>query len=83
MAEGKAGLTDRERRILEFEQQWWNYRGSKDEAVRKEFGVTGTQYEQLVNALINKPAALAAEPVLVKRLRRLRNARRAARTARH
>lgn len=80
MAQSKAGLSDREQQILAFERVRWNYRGAKDEAIRKEFGVSGTRYEQELRALIAKPEALAAHPVLVKRLRRL-EATRAARRA--
>lgn len=74
------GLTERENAILAFEQVRWNYRGAKDEAIRKQFGVSGTRYEQELLAIIRKPEALAAHPVLVKRLRRLRAARTAHRS---
>jgi hypothetical protein len=74
-------LTDRDREILAFEGNWWKYRGSKDEAVRRLFGVSGIRYEQLVNALIDRPEALVFAPSTAKRLRRLRNQRRQARRA--
>ncbi|MGY0005590.1 DUF3263 domain-containing protein [Micromonospora sp. I033] len=69
------GLTERERRILDFEQQWWKHAGAKEQAIRDTFGLSATRYYQLLNALLDQPAALAAEPVLVGRLRRLRSSR--------
>ncbi|MCO1596657.1 DUF3263 domain-containing protein [Micromonospora sp. RHAY321] len=70
-----AGLTERERAILAFEQQWWRHAGAKEQAVRDTFGVSSTRYYQLLNALLDNPAALAADPVLIGRLRRLRSSR--------
>ncbi|SCG53461.1 DUF3263 domain-containing protein [Micromonospora inositola] len=69
------GLTERERRILAFEQQWWKHAGAKEQAIRDAFGLSATRYYQLLNALLDHPAALAAEPVLIGRLRRLRSSR--------
>lgn len=69
-------LTDRELQILTFERGWWKYAGAKDTAIRDLFGCSATRYYQELNALIDEPAALAAEPVLVKRLQRLRDTRR-------
>ncbi|SCE74720.1 Protein of unknown function (DUF3263) [Micromonospora viridifaciens] len=69
------GLSERDRRILAFEQQWWRHAGAKEQAIRDTFGLSATRYYQLLNALLDHPAALAAEPVLIGRLRRLRSAR--------
>jgi len=69
------GLTERDRQILAFEQQWWKHAGAKEQSIRDTFGLSATRYYQLLNALLDHPAALAAEPVLVGRLRRLRSAR--------
>lgn len=69
-------LTDRDKAILEFELLRWNHLGSKEDAIRARFGVSATRYYQLLNVIIDKPEALRADPMLVKRLRRLRDARR-------
>ncbi|MFU8874873.1 DUF3263 domain-containing protein [Micromonospora sp. SL4-19] len=69
------GLTERDRRILAFERQWWKHAGAKEQAIRDTFGLSATRYYQLLNALLDHPAALAAEPVLIGRLRRLRSSR--------
>jgi Protein of unknown function (DUF3263) len=69
------GLTEREQRILAFERQWWRHAGAKEQAIRDTFQLSATRYYQVLNNLLDNPAALAADPVLVGRLRRLRTAR--------
>lgn len=76
------GLTDRHVAMLEFERAWWKYAGAKEQAVRDRFGVSSTRYYQELNALIDRPEALSADPLLVRRLRRLRAARQRQRSAR-
>lgn len=78
-AEEPAGLSERERDVLAFERHWWRYTGAKEKAIRDRFGVSATRYYQLLNAVIDKPAALVADPMLVRRLRRLRVERRRSR----
>jgi Protein of unknown function (DUF3263) len=68
-------LTDREQQILAFERQWWRHAGAKEQAIRDTFQLSATRYYQLLNGLLDNPAALAADPVLVGRLRRLRSTR--------
>ena len=75
-------LTERDREVLAFERQWWKYAGAKEQAVRDLFGLSATRYYQLLNALIDRPEALVADPMLVKRLRRLRATRQRTRSAR-
>ena len=75
-------LTAREREILAFERQWWKYAGAKEQAVRELFDMSATRYYQLLNALIDRPEALAHDAMLVKRLRRMRQTRQRARSAR-
>jgi hypothetical protein len=75
------GLTERERQVLAFERQWWRQAGAKEQAIRDLFGFSSTRYYQLLNGLLDSGAALAYDPVLVKRLRRLRASRTRSRTA--
>jgi hypothetical protein len=75
-------LEERERSILAFERQWWRHAGAKEEAIRRTFGVGPTAYYQLLSCLIDDPAALAHDPMLVKRLQRQRAARRRRRASR-
>jgi hypothetical protein len=73
-------LSARDRAVLDFERRWWRSPGAKAQAVRETFDLSTTRYYQVLNALLDDPDALAADPVLVQRLRRLREARTAART---
>jgi hypothetical protein len=74
--------SERKWAVLAFERQWWKYAGAKEEAIRRQFGISPTAYYQLLSRLIDEPAALAAEPMLVKRLQRQRAARRRQRAVR-
>jgi hypothetical protein len=76
-----ATLDDRAKRILDFEREWWKYAGAKEQAVRERFDVSPTRYYQLLNRVIDDEAAVAYDPMLVKRLRRLRAARQRQRAA--
>lgn len=69
-------LGSREIAILDFEKTWWIIPGTKDAEIRSRFGISEAQYYQELNTLIDSPAALAHDPLLVKRLRRQRAERR-------
>lgn len=75
-------LSERDLQILQFERQWWKYAGAKEAAIKELFDMSATRYYQVLNALIDNPAALAADPMLIKRLRRLRSQRQRTRQAR-
>lgn len=79
--EASVALSDLEVRILEFERQWWRYAGAKDVGIKQEFSLSAREYYELLNNLIDRQDALAAAPLLIKRLRRLREARIAARSS--
>ena len=76
-----SGLTELENKILEFERTWWRHAGAKESSIKELFNLTPPAYYQLLNNLIDRPAALMAEPLLVKRLIRLRDQRTAARSS--
>ncbi|MEO6791358.1 MAG: DUF3263 domain-containing protein [Ornithinibacter sp.] len=76
------GLSERDREIIAFERQWWKYAGSKETAIKELFEMSSMRYYQVLNALIDHPAAMEHDPMLVKRLRRLRASRQRARSAR-
>lgn len=78
----RPGLTARDGRIIDFERQWWKYAGSKESAIKELFDMSPTRYYQVLNALLDNPAALEHDPMLVKRLRRQRATRQRARSAR-
>ena len=68
-------LSELEVAVLEFERRWWKYGGAKDHAIRERFDMSATRYFQILNSLLDNPAALASDPMLVKRLRRIRSTR--------
>ncbi len=75
-------LDDRDQAILDFEGQVWKYQGAKETAIREAFDFSPTRYYQVLNALLDEPAALAYAPMVVKRLQRLRTRRAEFRVAR-
>ena len=70
-----ATLDARSRAILDFERGWWRFAGAKEQAIREQFDLSSTRYNQLLNALIDDDGALDHDPMLVRRLRRLRATR--------
>ncbi|MCJ1686004.1 DUF3263 domain-containing protein [Rathayibacter sp. VKM Ac-2927] len=77
-----AVLSERDRRVLEFEGEWTVRAGDKDDAIRERFGLSVARYYQVLSAVLASPAALAHDPMLVKRLQRIRDGRAGARAAR-
>lgn len=77
-----APLSERDVAILDFERSWWKHAGVKEQAIRERFDMSATRYYQLLNELLENPAALAHDPILVKRLKRLRTYRQRQRVAR-
>ena len=74
--------SERELRVLAFEREWTARSGDKDDAIRSQFGLSSARYYQVLGGLLSDPAALAYDPMLIKRLQRLREARARARSSR-
>ena len=83
VARPAAPLSERAAAILDFEKQWWSFPGTKEAEIRVRFDLSAPRYYQILNQLMDDPAALAYAPLLVKRLRRLRHQHRESRSARH
>ena len=85
-------LTERDRALLEFEALWSSrsasknsaskHSASKQEAIGETFGLSSARYYQLLNAVIDSPAAVRHDPMLVGRLQRARDSRAQARAQR-
>ena len=75
-------LSDRDLALLAFEGQWSRHTASKEESIRDVFGISAARYYQLLNAVIDSPAAVRHDPMLVARLQRARDARAHARAER-
>jgi hypothetical protein len=72
-------LSERDRAILDFERSWWRESGPKEQGIRDRLDLSAARYYQLLNELLDDPAALEYDPLGVRRLRRLRDRRRRAR----
>ena len=68
-------LSTLEAAVLEFERRWYTYGGAKDHAIRERFDMSAAAYFQVLNSLLENPAAYVADPILIKRLRRIRDSR--------
>lgn len=75
MGSAEDPLGEREQALLDFERDWSAHAGRKGAAIRDCFAVTSARYYQLLNRLVDKPAAAAYDPLTVKRLRRRRDER--------
>ena len=75
-------LTDLEREMLDFAGLWFKYAGAQEQEIRDRFDLSATNYWQKVNALLDRPEALAYAPTTVNRLRRRRAERQQARSGR-
>ena len=82
MTDHARDLVSRQADVLAFERSWWSHAGGKDAAIRDRFGVTAADYYRALAEIIDDPAALEHDPLLVRRLRRQRLARRRDRSAR-
>jgi Protein of unknown function (DUF3263) len=78
----KDELSERDLRVLAFEAQWPRHTGTKDHAIMRAFGIAPARYYQVLNAVIDSPAAVRHDPMLVRRLQRARTARAEARNSR-
>ncbi|MDR0990909.1 MAG: DUF3263 domain-containing protein [Propionibacteriaceae bacterium] len=65
-------LTAADRLMLAWERRPWRDPVVKAQAIHQRFGWSPTRYYQRLNRLIDQPAAWAADPMTVKRLRRRR-----------
>ena len=77
-----AELSERDIEVLDFERSWWKHAGVKEQAIKERFEMSATRYYQVLNELIEDPAAMAHDPILIKRLKRLRMYRQKQRVAR-
>lgn len=74
-------LSERDRAILDFEALWPRQTGAKEQAIRRQFGLSVARYYQVLNALIDSREAVVHDPMLVRRLQRIREETVRSRTA--
>jgi len=75
-------IAPRHIRLLEFEREWRIHTAAKEDAIRREFSLSAARYYQLLDVVIDSPAAVRYDPMLVGQLQRSRTARSTARSSR-
>jgi len=65
-------LTDEQRAFLDFERCWWQLPTSKTSEIRSRFGISTSSYYRALYALVDNQAAVAYDPLTVRRVRRRR-----------
>lgn len=68
--------------VVEFENSAPKTLGAKEEAIRKQLGLSPIRYYQLLNIAIDMPEIIEKFPVLTARLRRIRDSREQQRVSR-
>jgi Protein of unknown function (DUF3263) len=80
MLPSRRPLSDRERAILDFEREWWTAATcSKEQAIREQLDLSAGRYYEVLASLLDNPAAMDYDPLVIKRRRRGRDERRRAR----
>lgn len=74
-------LSARDKAILDFERSWWSDGGVKEAIIAERFELSTARYYEILGEILEQPAAMDHDPLLVRRLRRLRDARQKTRTA--
>lgn len=75
-------LPESDREILEFERAHRVHDGRKEEAIRDLFGISAVRYYDLIGRVIETPAAVRYDPILIRELQESRARRTAARASR-
>jgi hypothetical protein len=65
-------LTPQQRSVLDFEREWWQVPGRKDDEIRARFSMSPSSYYRTLHALIDDAAARAYDPMTVLRVRKRR-----------
>ncbi|MFZ9629652.1 MAG: DUF3263 domain-containing protein [Ilumatobacteraceae bacterium] len=76
--EATSPLSERDLAIVEFEASWFTLDEDRHDAIRARFACSVEEYNRELNRVIDHPAALLADPLVVRRLRRQRERRRRA-----
>jgi hypothetical protein len=72
-------ISERHQAMLEFERTWWNHDEPKEVLIRARFQCSPDEYHVELNDLLEQPAAMEHDPLVVRRLARHRVRRRRAR----
>jgi hypothetical protein len=78
MHSADGGLSERDVRVLDFEESWWLYPQPKDRAIKEYLGMSAARYYQILRRVVEDGAALQYAPMTVRRLRRVQRTQREA-----
>lgn len=73
-------LSEHERALLDFEREAWLLSARKNDAIRARLSMSPSTYYRALHALLERPEAVAYDPLTVRRLRKRREQ---ARRSRH
>ncbi|MDX2379704.1 MAG: DUF3263 domain-containing protein [Acidimicrobiia bacterium] len=76
-----AMLSERHAAMLDFERSWWNNDDPRDMVIRARFQCSPAEYHVELTRVLDDPAAIDHDPLVVRRLKRLRLRARKARQA--
>ena len=65
-------LTPQQRAVLDFEREWWQLPGRKDDEIRARFEISPSSYYRTLHALVDDAAARTYDPMTVLRVRKRR-----------
>jgi hypothetical protein len=68
-------LSVKDKMTLRLEREWFKYPAAKEARIRELFSESSVAYYVRLNALVDRPEALAFDPQVVNRLRRVRERR--------
>ena len=69
-------ISERHQAMLEFERTFWTYDEPKESVIRARFQCSADDYYAELNDLLEQPAAMTHDPLVVRRLQRQRVRRR-------
>jgi hypothetical protein len=65
-------LDERSAAMLDFERAWWNNDEPRDQVIRARFQCSPEEYHAELTKVLDDPAAMDHDPLVVRRLKRLR-----------
>ena len=65
-------LDERSAAMLDFERAWWNNDEPRDQVIRSRFQCSSEDYHAELTKLLDDPAAMDHDPLVVRRLKRMR-----------
>jgi hypothetical protein len=69
-------ISERHQAMLEFERNYWTFDEPKEALIRARFQCSADEYYAELNELLEQPAAMAHDPLVVRRVQRQRLRRR-------